>query len=62
MDNEGEYTSQKFNNYLKDKMIRRQLTWTNTTQQNEVDEREIGIWQRYKEVSPQKEYKIFWKN
>ena len=39
MDNGGEYTSLDLNDYLKEKMIRRQLTGPNTPQQNVVAER-----------------------
>jgi len=39
MDNGGEYTSREFNDYLKEKMIRRQLTCPSTPQQNGVAER-----------------------
>ncbi|GAA0176327.1 hypothetical protein LIER_29336 [Lithospermum erythrorhizon] len=38
-DNGGEYTSNEFNNYLKECNIRRQLTCANTPQQNGVAER-----------------------
>ncbi|GAA0151508.1 hypothetical protein LIER_37301 [Lithospermum erythrorhizon] len=38
-DNGGEYTSNEFNNYLKEYNIRRQLTCANTPQQNGVAER-----------------------
>lgn len=38
-DNGGEYMSREFNDYLKEKMISTQLTFPNTTQQNEVVER-----------------------